>query len=291
MQDLLRLVVAGLLLGGIYASVAIGLNLLFGVVRVVNFAHGELVMLGVFGAYYAFAFWGLDPYLAMFLVAPLVGVVGYAIQKWIIGPLLDEPLMQIFATFGLVIVFQNLVLAFTRGEAKTVRSVASGTTVDIGVILSLPRAAVFLFATLLTVGLVLFLNRTTLGTAVRAVSQDRDTARLMGVNVERVYLLTFFVAAALAGAAGALLSPIYTAVPTVGFQFILPAFAVVVLGGLGSTLGSYVGGLMIGLIEVMSGFYISPSLRQAVWFTLFLAVLVIKPTGLFGQPGSEEIGT
>jgi branched-chain amino acid transport system permease protein len=197
--------------------------------------------------------------------------------------------MQIFATFGLVILFQNAVVALTRGEAKSVRTAASGASLDLGVAVSVPRLIVLVVATALAIGLVLFLRRSTFGVAMRAVSQDRSTARLMGIDVKRTYLVTFGAAAALAFVAGALLAPVYTATPSIGFQFIMPAFAVVVLGGLGSVAGSYLGGMIVGVVEALSGYYLDPALKQAIWFTLFLVALVFMPAGLLGQRGAEEL--
>jgi branched-chain amino acid transport system permease protein len=289
-MELLNVLVAGVLLGGIYALVAIGLNLVFGVVRVVNFAHGEFVMLGVYGAYLAYTVASIDPYLAILIVAPAGFLLGVVVQKLIVERLLDEPLMQIFATFGLVILFQNAVVALTRGEPKSVRTEASGLTLDLGVAVSVPRLIVLVVATLLAIGLIVYLRRSTFGIAVRAVSQDRVTARLMGIDVRRTYLLVFGAATALAFVAGALLAPVYTATPSVGFQFIMPAFAVVVLGGLGSVAGSYLGGMIVGIVEAVSGYLLDPSLKQAIWFSLFLVALVFMPAGLLGQRGAEELG-
>jgi branched-chain amino acid transport system permease protein len=152
------------------------------------------------------------------------------------------------------------------------------------------RLIILLAVTAAAIALQFFLKRTMLGKSIRAVTQDRQAARLMGINVERTFLITFGIGSALAGLAGALLSPIYTLSPGIGGNFIFAAFAVVVLGGLGSVAGTYFGGLIVGLVEALAGFYIDPELKQAIWFLIFLAVLVVRPTGLFGQVGAEEIG-
>jgi branched-chain amino acid transport system permease protein len=240
--DLVSVLIAGLFVGGIYALVATGLNLLFGVIKVINFAHGESVMIGMYLSFIAFSMFDIDPYLSILVVAPIGFVFGLVIQRLVIQPLIDDALMQIFASFGLVIMFQNIALALTRGQARTARSALSGSTIDLGVVVSLPRAILLFAATAAAFLTMVFLNRTTAGTAIRAVSMDRDTALLMGINVKRAYLVTFGGATALAFIAGSLLSPIFTVTPTAGFQFLLPAFAVVVLGGLGSVPGAYVGG-------------------------------------------------
>ena len=291
MENILAVLVFGVLLGGIYGLVSIGLNLIFGVVRIVNFAQGELVTFGMYGSYFAYTQFGMSPYLSVFIVAPLVGLLGVAIQRLVIQPLHNESNMQIFATFGLLMLFQNLMLAVSRGEAFSVGGTAGAAVLEIGELkLSVVRVVTLAAVTLITIGLHLFLSRTMTGKAIRAVTQDKRAARAMGINVERTFLITFGIGAALAGMAGALLTPIYSITPAVGGNFILAAFAVVVLGGLGSVWGAYLGGLIVGVVEALAGFYIDPALRSAVWFVIFLIVLIVRPAGLLGQVGAEEVG-
>ncbi len=291
METILTVLVFGVLLGGIYGLVSIGLNLIFGVVRIVNFAQGELVMFGMYGSYFAYTQFGMSPYLAVFIVAPAVGLIGMAIQRLVIQPLNAEPNMQIFATFGLLMMFQNIMLAVSRGEAYSVGGGASAQSIEIGDLkLSMVRVVTLAATTLITIGLHLFLARTMTGKSIRAVTQDKRAARAMGINVEKTYLITFGIGAALAGMSGALLTPIYSITPAVGGNFILAAFAVVVLGGLGSVWGAYIGGLIVGVVEVFAGYYIDPALRSAVWFLIFLIVLMVRPAGLLGQVGAEEVG-
>ena len=291
MSDLINVLVFGLLLGGIYGLVSIGLNLIFGVIRIVNFAQGELVMFGMYGSYFAFITWGIDPYLSVFVVAPLVGLLGMAIQRLVIQPLQHESNMQIFATFGLLMMFQNIMLALSRGEAYSIGGQVGASVIEVAdVKMSLVKVVTFVVTTLITIGLHLFLSRTLAGKSIRAVTQDKRAARAMGINVERTFLLTFGIGAALAGLAGAMLTPIYSITPAVGGNFILAAFAVVVLGGLGSVWGAYWGGMIVGVVEALAGFYIDPVLKSAVWFLIFLVVLIVRPSGLFGQVGAEEVG-
>ena len=291
MENILNVVVFGLLLGGIYGLVSIGLNLIFGVIRIVNFAQGELVMFGMYGSYYAYSAFGISPYLSVFIVAPLVGLLGMAIQRLVIQPLQAESNMQIFATFGLLMMFQNIMLAVSRGEAYSVGGEVGATVLEVGNLkMSLVRVVTFIAVTVITIGLHLFLSRTLTGKSIRAVTQDKRAARAMGINVERTFLITFGIGAALAGMAGAMLTPIYSITPAVGGNFILAAFAVVVLGGLGSVWGAYIGGLIVGVVEAFAGFYIDPVLRSAVWFIIFLVVLIVRPSGLLGQVGAEEVG-
>jgi len=290
-MELLNLLSIGILLGGIYALVALGLNLIFGVIRVVNFAHGELVMLGMYGAWACSKLLKVDPYVTLLAVLPALFVLGLLIQRFVIQPLQNEHMMQMFATFALLTIAQNAVLVLTRGEGQSVNTALAGMAVELGdVRLTATRLVILGSVTAIALGLHLFLNRTLLGKSIRAVTQDRAAARLMGIHVERTFAITFGIGAALAGLAGVLLAPIYTLSPGIGGNFIFAAFAVVVLGGLGSVAGAYAGGMIVGVVESFAGFYIDPELKQAVWFLIFLAVLVFKPSGLFGQKGAEEMG-
>lgn len=291
MENFLNVLAAGLLLGGIYAVVSIGLNLIFGVVRIVNFAQGELIMLGMYLTAALFIAIDLDPYLSIFIVMPALFVLGAILQRFVLQPLQGEPMMQIFATFGLLMLFQNTVLAITRGENVSIDTAMGAHVIQLGTMnLSLTRVIVLIAATAIAIGLNVALKRTLIGKSIRAVAQDRQAARLMGINVERTYMLAFGVGAALAGLAGALLTPIYTLSPQIGGNFILAAFAVVVLGGLGSVTGAFIGGMIVGVIEAFAGFYIDPALKQAIWFLIFIVVLIVRPQGLMGQAGAEEVG-
>jgi branched-chain amino acid transport system permease protein len=284
-MNLAIVLISGLLVGGIYAFVAIGLNLIFGVIRVANFAQGEFVMLGMFVTYLLQVKFHIDPYISAWaIIAPLGFIFGALVYIIVIRRLLDDHYMQMFATFGLIFVFQNLVLSLSRGEAKQTKSVVAGKSFStFGVDVSVPKLIVLLTAIAVAYLLTQFLKRTIIGTAMRAVAQDQKTSTLMGINTNRIYILTFGISVALAGMAGALLTPSYAATTEIGFGFVLPAFAVVVLGGLGSVKGSLIGGILIGVIEGLAGYLLDPQLKQAVWFTLFLIVLVIRPNGLFGK--------
>ncbi|MDO9526978.1 MAG: branched-chain amino acid ABC transporter permease [Gemmobacter sp.] len=291
MTELVNILAVGLLLGGIYALVSVGLNLIFGVIRIVNFAQGEFVMLGMYGAFAAQVALRLDPYLATALVGPALFALGAVVYWVILRPLQGQPMMQVFATFGLLMIIENSVLAATGGTAYSVNSALTGFSVAIGPVqIGLPRMLVLTAATAVTLALGWYLKATMHGKAIRAVAQDRNAARLMGVDVERIYMVSFGIGAALAGLAGCLLSPLYTMSPQIGMNFIMPAFAVVVLGGLGSVKGAYVGGLIVGLTEALAGYYLDPALKQAVLFLMFIVVLVVRPSGLFGTAGAEEVG-
>ncbi|MDF2235690.1 branched-chain amino acid ABC transporter permease [Albimonas sp. CAU 1670] len=291
MTEILNILAVGLLLGGIYALVSVGLNLIFGVIRVVNFAQGEFVMLGMYGALAAQLALGFDPYVGALLILPALFALGCGVYWLILRPLQGEPMMQIFATFGLLMLIQNAVLAATGGVAFSVNSSLAVGSVSLGPVqVGTGRLIVLIAATVVTGGLAWYLRATWHGKAIRAVAQDRAAAKLMGVNVQRIYTISFGIGAALAGLAGCLLAPLYSMTPQIGINFILPAFAVVVLGGLGSVAGAYLGGFVVGLTEAFSGYYLDPALKHAVLFVVFIVVLVIRPQGLFGHAGAEEVG-
>ena len=291
MTNFFAILLIGLLLGGIYGLVSIGLTLIFGVIRIVNFAHGQVLMIGMYGTYFAYAWLGLNPYATVLLVAPAMFVVGLLIQRVLFQPLQSEPMMQIFASFGLLIFLENIVLVITRGDPLDIPSGSGIEVVSLfGIRVSAARLIVFVLGTIITVGLHIFLQHTMMGKAIRAVTQDKRAAAMMGINVNRIFLLTFGIGTAITGIASVFLTPIYTLSPTIGSNFALAAFAVVVLGGLGSVWGAYFGGLIVGLIESFAGFYIDPALKSAVWFLIFIAVLIVRPSGLLGMVGAEEVG-
>lgn len=276
--------ISGILMGGIYALVSIGLTLIFGVMNVVNFAHGEFLMLAMYLTYWLFHYFHLDPYLAIFLVTPALFIVGVLTQKLIMQYLVDkEHYTQIFATVGLSIAMANAALFFWKADYRMVKTSYTTSVIEVGqLVVSYPRLVSFLVAIAITFLLFVFLKYTYLGKAIRATSQDNQGAKLMGVNIRRVYVITLGIGSACVGVAGALLMPIYYAFPNVGLQFVLIAFVCVVLGGMGNITGAFFGGLIIGLVESFSGFFIGPDLKEAVYFIVFILVLLIKPSGLFG---------
>lgn len=289
---LLQLVVSGLLIGGVYALVSIGLTLIFGVMRIVNFAHGEFLMIAMFASYWIFKFTGLDPHLTAPAVALLLFLYGALTYILIIRRTVGSPMMvQIFATIGLGLFMQNAALVLWSGDFRTIQaSVASAVVKFAGIQVSYSLLVASLAAIAISLVLCAFVAWTYTGKAIRATVQDRNAAQLMGINIDKVYLLTFGLGSALVGIAGALLAPAYPIFPTVGTNFALASFVIVVLGGMGSLTGALLGGLLIGLIETLSGFFIDPELKQAAYFAVFILVLVFRPTGLFGQRGAEEVG-
>src|SRR5271157_283951 len=291
-QDFLQLTINGLLQGGIYSLISIGLTLIFGVTRIVNFAHGEFLMLAMYATFFLFQFVGIDPYLSLLIVTPLLFVLGLCSERLVIHPILSAPsFMQIFATVGLSIALQNAALFFWSADYRSVKTTYAGMMVPAGeFLISFARLMAFLAAIVISYGVFLYLKKTYTGKAIRAVAQNRTAATLMGINIRQIYLFTFGLGTALVGIAGALLMPIYYVFPTVGGLFVLTAFVVVVLGGLGNMTGAFIGGLVIGLVESYSGFYGATQLKEAVYFVIFILVLLLKPSGFYGIVGAEEMG-
>lgn len=291
-ETILQVTVNGLLLGGIYALIAIGLTLIFGVVRIINFAQGEFLMLGMFATFWIFKLLHIDPYLALFIFTPLFFLLGVGTERLIIKPILKAPpLAQIFSTFGLSILLQNGALMVWKSDYRSIETSYSNAVINwAGVMINVPRLVAFLVAVGILIFLYLFLQRTYIGRAMSAVAQDREAAQLMGVDINKIYMLAFGLGIGLTGLAGALIMPIYATYPTVGFTFGLIAFVVVVLGGLGNMIGAFLGGWLIGLVESFSGFFISPELNTAIYFLIFVLVLIIKPSGIMGMVGAEEMG-
>jgi branched-chain amino acid transport system permease protein len=281
----LQSVLSGVLIGGVYALVGIGLTIIFGVMRVINFAHGELLMIGMYLTWIIFTGLGIDPFVSILISIPVMFAVGALIQKTLINRVLGAlPENQILLTVGLGLVLSNLVmLIFTSDYRILTTSYSSSTLRLAGLSLSTPLAISFAITSAITALLYWFLLKTDTGQAIRATAQDRDAAQLMGINVKRMSLLAFGIGAALAGTAGALISPTYYIFPQVGGAFTLKAFVIVVLGGMGSVLGATLGGVIIGVTESLAAVYISAGMKELFVYVLFLIVLLFRPAGLLGR--------
>lgn len=281
----LQSILSGVLVGGVYALIGIGLTLIFGVMRVINFAHGELVMLGMYATWILFTRLGWDPYLSIVAVAPLLFLWGAVLQTTIINRVLGAlPQNQILLTIGLGLVMSNAVmLGFTSDYRILTTSYSSASFSLLGLSVSEPLLISFVFTVAITAGLVVFLLKTDTGQAIRATAQDRVAAQLMGINVQRMSVLAFGLGAGLAGTAGALISPTYYIFPQVGSAFTLKAFVIVVLGGMGSVAGATLGGILIGVTESLAAVYVAGGLKELVVFVLFLVLLLVKPSGLLGK--------
>jgi branched-chain amino acid transport system permease protein len=281
---LIPAILNGLLTGAVYALVALGLTLIYGVLHIINFAHGALLSAALFAAFFAFKLLGLDPYLAAFLLAPVFFALGYALQRFVIGPASHgDDRNMLLVTLGIAVVIENALLYAFRADTRTVDVPYAFQTIDFGfTFLAIPR--VIGFAAVFVVALVLWaiMSLTDIGKAIRAVAKEKLGAELAGIDVAHVYAMTFGLGSACVAIAACLLIPTYYVNPTVGNAFVLVAFTIVVLGGMGSVPGALVGGLVIGVVESLSGLFLGESLGQIGIFLIFIAVLLVRPTGLFG---------
>ncbi|MBR0670821.1 branched-chain amino acid ABC transporter permease [Neoroseomonas soli] len=290
MDILLQLIANGALLGGVFALISIGLTLIFGIVRVVNFAHGEFLMVGLYATWIMASQLGLHPYVAALPLAVVFFFLGALMQRAIIQPLMNaDPHIQIFATVGIGTALANGALMLFSADLRSVDLPWARQATDLWGIASVSRGnlVAFFVSFAATGALIAFLNRTHLGRAIRAVAQNRYAAPLMGIDVNRIYAITFGIGTGCVGLAAAVLAPLYPAFPTVGSFFVLTAFVVVVLGGMGSLEGAVIGALIIGLVESLAGYYIAPDLKEVVYFAIFLGILIVRPAGLFGVRGNE----
>jgi branched-chain amino acid transport system permease protein len=292
MDTILQLLVSGVMLGGIYALMSIGLTLIFGVLKIVNFAHGEFLMLAMYAAWAMVSLAGVNAYVAAIVVMPVLFGFGALAYLLTVRPAVDKPhLIVVFATMGLSIVMQNLALVMMTADLRDVSPLFGGTPIRIGSLyLRVELVLGFLISAAITLALMAFIKRSYVGKAIRATVQDRDAAMLMGINVPRLFLLTFAGGSALVGLAGCIMMPLYSTFPTVGLNFVLIAYVVVVLGGMGSMEGAFLGGICIGLVQSLSSYYVAPAYGQMFYFLVFLLVMIFRPDGLFGQRGAAMVG-
>jgi branched-chain amino acid transport system permease protein len=287
-----QLGVSTVLLGGLYALIAVGLTLIFGIMRVVNFAHGEFLMLGMYAAFWAFTLWALDPYFVLLVSIPLFFLVGLLIYGLVMkGVIHASHNVQIFTTVGLSTALQNVALVVWTGDFRVMRPWESAVVLRLaGTAFNLAQIVAFVIAVGLTVALFAFMKWTHTGRVMRATAQDREAATLMGIDTDRVYRLTFAIGIAAVGAAGVLVAPLYAVYPQAGLQFVLLAYVVVVLGGLGDMVGAMLGSLIVAAVEVVGSYYFGAAWKEVFYFLLFIAVLVFRPAGLLGQRGAETLG-
>ncbi len=284
METFAQSLTSGVLTGALYAMIGIGLTVVFGVMRIINLAHGEMVMLGMFGAFWGQALWKLDPFLSLLLWAPLMFVAGMLVYRFLLRKIIPGgELNTLLYTAGLSLLLANLALFAWSGDYRTINLAYGQQPVrPLGISVAVPQIVAFGIAAAITAALWLFLTRTDLGRAVRATSQNGEAAVLMGIDVEKVAMVTFGLGTALAGAAGVLLAPSLYLYPTVGELLIVKCFVIVVLGGLGSVPGAIAGGVLLGVAESLGAVYVSSTYKDGIGFALFLGVLLYRPTGLFG---------
>ena len=277
-------VLNGLTTGAVYALVALGLTLIYGVLHIINFAHGASLMVALYAVYLLKQHLGIDPYLALPLVVPGMFVLGYSLQRFIINRAShgrDENILLV--TLGISIVLENLALMAFKSDTRSIETPYTLTTVAVGpAMIALPKLVAFAGALVTSALLLWVVTRTDLGRAIRAVAKEKHGAKLMGIDVDHVYAMCFGIGLACLGAAACFLLPAYYVNPQVGGGFVLVAFTIVVLGGMGSFAGALVGGLLIGVVESVGGLFLGESLGQIGIFAIFIAVLLFRPQGLFG---------
>jgi branched-chain amino acid transport system permease protein len=285
MEVLIQTLVSGLLIGGIYALIGIGMTLIMGVMKIINLAHGQLMMVAMYITYVLFEAFGLDPYFSLFIAMPCLFVLGAVIQRFLLNPLLKVdsilPENQVLMTVGVGMVLTEVIRFIFQSDYKSVKTSYSSSAVYFGQIsFNVPMVAAFGLALLLTAGLFFFLLKTDVGKSVRATAQNTDAALIMGINAQWITILTYGLGSALVAAAGTLLLPIYYLFPDIGGPFTLKAFVITMLGGMGSTVGAILGGIVLGIAESLGATYISMMLKDAVAMVIFLLVLIFLPGGL-----------
>jgi len=277
-----QVIVSGLLAGALYAMVALGLGLIFGVMRVLNVAHGPLLMLGAYITYFLFIIAGLNPYLSLLVSMPIVFVIGVALQHFLVRRVVDAPeLSSLLLTFGISIALVNVAqLAFTS-DLRSVEFITGSFLIG-PFAFSKSRVIACLFAAAITALAFLFLQKTRLGKAIRAVSQSREVAQICGINVHQIHLLAFGLASALAAAGGSLMTVMIAIQPEMGAVYTFKSFLVIVLGGAGNYPGALLGGLLLGLVEQLASLFLTTQVNEAVAYVLLVLVLLLRPTGLLG---------
>ncbi|EGF32754.1 Branched-chain amino acid transport protein [Oxalobacteraceae bacterium IMCC9480] len=284
-EILVQTLVSGLLIGLIYALVAIGLTMIFGVMDIINFSHGEFLMFGMYSSFWMYSLYALDPMFTLPLTALFLFALGVVVYKLVISKITNAPMVsQIFTTFGLMLLFRGIAQFLWKPDFRTIeKSMVSGHFSLAGIQVGTPQLTAGVGAILVTVGVYLFITKTRLGAALEATAADKEAARLMGIDSQKMFALAWGIGAACAGVAGGLLSTFFPIFPDVGANFILIAFVVVNLGGFGSIVGALVAGILVGVIEVMGGFLLGPQYKLAIVLVLFLAVLMFRPQGLMGK--------
>jgi branched-chain amino acid transport system permease protein len=278
-------VLNGLLTGAVYALVALGLTLIYGVLHIINFAHGALLTAAMFAAFFAHRTFGLDPYVAAVILTPVFFLLGYALQRFVIGPAAHgEDRNILLVTLGLAVVIENALLYAFRADTRTIDLSYAFDVVQVGTaFLAVPRVIAFCAVMLVALLLWLIMRWTDTGKAIRAVAKEKLGAELAGIDVAHIYAVTFGLGTACLAIAACLLIPTYYVNPSAGNAFVLVAFTIVVLGGMGSVTGALIGGLFVGVVESLSGLYLGESLGQIGIFVMFILVLLLRPSGLFGE--------
>ena len=284
-MDVLQIVVSGILLGGVYALFATGLNLIFGVMKIINLGHGEFMMLGAYITFFFFTQAGINPLVAIPATALIVALLGVVLQFALVERVVNQPIINsLLLTFGMSTLMMGVALNLWTSNFRSVTYAPLSGAWRIGELaISKSRLVAFVIAIIVTAGMWFFLNRATFGKAIRATSEHPEVAQLCGIDVRRVRLVTFGLGSGMAAIAGALISIIFTINPEMGRMFIGKGFAIIVLGGLGSFVGAFIGAIILGVSETLSAFFTSTQLSEGVAYLILLLVLLLRPSGLFGK--------
>lgn len=286
-----QVIINGLLLGGLYAAVGVGFSLVWGVMNVINITHGSFLMLGAYVSYWLFRLYHVDPFLSLPVVMLVMFGLGYLLQGYIINAVVKTGVfMTLVITYGMNLFFVNLALLLWKGDYRSITPEYAGTGFQVGgLIIPYIRLVSMVLALVLTLLLQLFLSRTRVGNAILATALNKNAAQLVGIPIGRIYAITYGIGAALAGAAGALMSAIYVITPFMGEPFIGKAFVVACLGGLGTATGAVLGGIVLGLAETVGGAIVGPSYQEAISFIVLVLILILRPEGIIGRRFFAEV--
>ncbi len=285
MDVFIQTIVSGILIGGIYSMIGIGMTLIMGVMGIINLAHGQLMMVAMYITFVLAHYFHIDPYVSLLVAMPTLFLLGAFLQKFLLNPLMEVesilPENQVLMTVGIGMVLTEIARFIFSSDYKTVKTSYSSSALFIGSIsFNVPMCIAFVFALLFTGALFWFLLKTDLGRSIRATAQDKDAATLMGINSNRITIITFGIGSALVAAAGVLLMPIFYLFPDIGGAFTLKAFVITILGGLGSTVGAIFGGIVLGVAETLGATYIGMGYKEMVGYVIFVLVLIFLPGGL-----------
>jgi branched-chain amino acid transport system permease protein len=281
----------GLLLGGLYAIVAMGFSIVWGVMNLINLAHGAFIMLGAYITFWLFELWGIDPFLSIPVSMVILFVAAYLVQRYVINLVVKaQVFMTLILTFGLEILIMNLSTVAWTGNYRSVTTLYSGANIEIGpLIIPSVRLSIFLIALGITAGLYFFISKTKTGNAIKATSLEKEAAQLVGIEIGQMYAITFAIGGALAGAAGSLLAIISAISPYMGGPYTLKAFVICVLGGLGSMIGLIIGGITLGIAESVGTLLLGPGYADAISFVILVVILAVRPEGLLGKKFFAEV--
>jgi branched-chain amino acid transport system permease protein len=283
----LQLALQGFLMGGVYSLIALGLSLIFGVMRVINFAHGEMMVFAMFLSITFLLALGIDPYLSLLLCAAIMFAIGYVVQRIFVNRILDLPeAMQVLVLVGMAIIFENGTLMIWGGSDISPKTSLALSSFRLGPLtVDVPRLIAFVLSIVITLIVLLFLKKTVMGKSIRAAADNRFGALIIGTNINRLYGICFGIGTACVAAAGTLLVPLMPAKATMGAPYTMISFVIVILGGMGSLVGALVGGLIIGVAESLGTVFLPSSMKQVVSFTIMVVILLFRPQGLFGGKG------